>query len=122
MTKRDFLPAAARAARSKLTQIVSRRPFLCGSIVEMKRTCGYAGCKCIVYGKKHKSLYLCLSAAGERKMIYVPSVWEEEILRWVRAYREARHLMESVSSAYLRNFMDAKELKRKAPGKAKRSR
>ena len=113
MPKRAFLPTAARGARSKLTQIVSRRSFLCGSVVEMKRVCGYAGCKCIVQGKKHKSLYLCISAGGRRKMIYVPSEWEEEIVCWVNAYKEARSLMESVSSAYLRNFMEEKELKGK---------
>jgi hypothetical protein len=70
----------------------------------MARTCGTAGCKC-TRGQKHVSLYLSIRVKGRRKMIYVPSDWEERIRSWVRTYQEVNGLVDEVSQACLEQFL-----------------
>jgi len=57
MRPRSHLPDPERRARSRLTQILHDQPFLCGSLVTMRRTCGKPGCKC-TRGDLHPGLYL----------------------------------------------------------------
>lgn len=104
MRHRGGLSVRERSARSHLAQMVHQEPLLRGSLVRMARVCGKPGCRC-TRGKKHVSLYLAIRSSGVRKMIYVPSEWEETVRCWVEAWREADGLLDAVSGECLRRFL-----------------
>lgn len=108
MIHRGSLPVGEREARSRLAQLVHGKAFVCGSLVRMARRCGKPRCKCR-RGKKHISLYLSVRLKRTRKLIYIPSEWEETLRAWVAEYREMGRLIEEVSQANLGRLLKAKE-------------
>ena len=114
MRPRNRLPDPERRARSRLTQILHEEPFVLGSLVTMKRTCGKPGCKCN-RGELHPSLYLALRVRGKRKMIHVPQTMQQPVRQWVANYLEAWHLMEQISEFCLKRFFLKREESRGKP-------
>ena len=108
MYNRSHLSASERRARSRLAQILHQQPFLCGSLVTMRRTCGKPGCRC-TRGELHEGLYLALRVGKKRKMIHVPRALEETARQWVATYQEAGRLMDEVSGQCLTQFLKKKE-------------
>ncbi len=100
-----------RYARSRLTKLVHDYPFIRGSVVEMKNTCGKPGCKC-ARGQRHISYYLSVRYRGKRKMICVPKEWHSRIGDWVRTYKESMKLADVVSESCLNRLLKAKRGKR----------
>ena len=108
MRHRGSMPAAERAARSRLAKLLHERPLLRGSVVSMARTCGKAGCKC-TRGEKHVSMYLSVSAGGKSKMIYIPAGLERTVRTWVGSYREAQELTREVVESCLERLLARKQ-------------
>ena len=108
MSQRRQLPDGERAVRSRLAQIVASYPLVKGGLVSMSRVCGNPRCRC-AKGEKHVSLYVSVRVGKARKMIYVPSAWEETIRRWVETGRQAAQLMDEISQACLQRFLKKKE-------------
>lgn len=108
MRHRGHISAKERKKRSRLAKLLHDRRFLCGSLVTMARTCGNPGCKC-TRGQKHVSLYLSIKHGQKRKMIYIPSRWEQTIRSWVRSYQEMKELTDQVSQLCLQRFLDGKD-------------
>ena len=108
MRPRSHFPDPERRARSRLTQILHEEPFVLGSLVTMKRTCGKPGCKC-TRGELHPGLYLALRVGGKRKMIHVPQSLEAQVRQWVETYQEVWRLMEKVSQACYQRFLQEKQ-------------
>jgi len=104
MRHRGGFSSGERSKRSALSKRVRDRRWLRGSLVTMSRTCGTAGCKC-TRGEKHVSLYLSIRVDGRRKMIYVPSAWEETVRSWVAAYQEVDGLVDEISASCLSHFL-----------------
>lgn len=82
---------------SYLIRLVSKGRFLRGNPVIMRRVCGNPNCRCILEGKKHKSLYISKNKGGTRKMIYVPKPLEEEVRGELKAYQKIKKLIERIS-------------------------
>jgi len=115
MRHRSHLPNPERRARSRLTQILHEEPFVLGSLVTMKRTCGKPGCKC-TRGELHPGLYLALRVGGRRKMIHVPRTLQPSVRQWVANYQETWRLMEQISEFCLeRLFLKKEESRGKGP-------
>lgn len=110
MRHRSHLPPEERRVRSELAKLVHDEPFVCGSLVSMKRVCGNKRCKC-ARGDKHVSLYLAIRVDGKRRMIYVPTQWEETITTWVEDYQKIKTLMDDISESCLRRLLEAKAAK-----------
>ena len=108
---RAHLPAVERAARSRLVQLLSSEPLLCGTAVRMARTCGSKSCRC-TRGYKHVSLYLAIRAGDRRKMVYVPPEWEENVRQWVKNYQEVSALMKKLSQSGLAQMEQWKKQRR----------
>jgi hypothetical protein len=111
MRHRSHLPDPERRARSRLTQILHEEPFVLGSLVTMKRTCGKPGCKC-TRGELHPGLYLALRVGGKRKMIHIPQPMQSSVRQGVAHYREAWRLMEQISESCLKRFLLKEESSR----------
>jgi len=115
MRHRGQFTRSERFARSRLAKLVHEQPFLCGSLVPLKRVCGKEGCKC-QRGELHPGLCVALRVGEKRKMIYVPKALEATARRWVSTYQKAWHLMEEISQASLERFLKGKEKVREAKG------
>ncbi len=119
MHHRGQFSSSERAVRSQVAKLVHDRRLLCGTLVTMARTCGTPGCKC-TRGQKHISLYLSIRLEGRRKMIYIPSAWEETIRSWVGAYRQADGLIQAISQSSLERFLAEKGRTGGPSGRSKR--
>ena len=94
---RKYMDLNLKNITSHLAKIASKGKFLRGNPVIMKRVCGNKNCRCVLEGKKHKSLYISKNKDGKRKMIYVPKRMEEEVIAKLGAYQKIKKLTERVS-------------------------
>ena len=98
MPPRTVLSATERALYSRLRQLLGTPGLLRGNLVEMRRSCGKAACRCRTDpAGRHRSLYLGLSLNGKRRMIYIPPGWEAEVRQWAARYARVRELLEQIS-------------------------
>lgn len=105
---RSSLSAAERSRRSRLTQLVSGRRFLRGTLAPRLRRCGKPNCRC-ARGELHLSLYLVQSRRGKPRQVFVPKEWEERIRQSVRGYQEIQQLLEELSEVEWQRLLDRKE-------------
>ena len=97
-----------REARSRAVKRRAEQPLLRGSLVEMARTCGKAGCRC-QQGQKHVSLYLAVRRNRQRTMLYIPPALEETVRQWVQTGRELDELLDFISQQCLEQLLQQKE-------------
>ncbi len=108
MPSRSQLPDEDRAARSKLLKLLAgANPIARASLVSMARSCGKKNCRC-AKGEKHVSLYLSTRVGKSRKMIYVPPELERQARALVENFRTVEELLEKMSQASLKRFLDRK--------------
>jgi len=100
MKHRSHFSAKERSARSMAAKLMHDRAFIVGSLVQMKRACGKANCKC-TKGAKHVSWYLSIRHKGKRKMICIPRQWERDVIDGINTYREITKHMDTISQASL---------------------
>ena len=108
MRYRGKMSAEERQIRSRLGKLVYVKPFVNGSLLIMKRTCGKKGCRCQKEGKKHVSLYLAYKDGKERKIKFVPKILENDAQALVARYKEFKKLSNIVSLSNLRHFFESK--------------
>jgi hypothetical protein len=108
MPSRSQRSSQERNARSRAVKRVAEQPLLRGSLVEMARTCGKAGCRC-QQGEKHVSLYLAIRRGRQRTMIYIPHALEETVRQWVQTGREIEELLDFISQQCLNEFLQQKQ-------------
>lgn len=110
MKNRMIMEVNERDARSRLTKIVHDKPFIIGSLVIMKRKCGYKGCKC-AKGKKHVSLYLAFNDGKRRKLLCIPKSLEPIVDVAVKTYNESKKLSSEISLSTLKRIINEKKKK-----------
>ena len=73
-------------------------PFVNGSLVRIRRTCGNsAHCHCSRPGDpKHVSLYLTFAEAGKTRTLYVPVDVEKQARHWSDDYRKLKALIQEM--------------------------
>jgi hypothetical protein len=102
MPSRTGQSAAERALYAKLRQLLTTPGLLRGTLVEMQRRCGKPRCRCAREpAARHRSLYVALSRAGQRRMLYIPPAWEADVRHWVARYRQVRAVLEQIAVTYL---------------------
>jgi len=104
---RKYMDLDLKKTTSHLARLLYKGSFLRGNPVIMERTCGNKNCRCVLEGKKHKSLYISKNKDGKRKMIYVPKRLEDEVRAKLDAYQRIKRLIEKISE------LNYKELKMK---------
>lgn len=87
-----------RRLRSELHRLLENADaFIHGSLIEMERCCGNPNCRCVVKGKKHRSLYLSQSQKGTPRMKCLPRESQDQVRRWVENFQKARAHLEALS-------------------------
>lgn len=74
------------------TSLLGREPLVEGCLVEVRRVCGKAGCRCADSKRMRHGPYLHLSLLrqGKTRTIHLPKEWEEEVRAGVEAARRYR--------------------------------
>jgi len=101
---RNFMESELKKATSHLARLVYKGSFLRGNPVVMERVCGNKNCRCVLEGKKHRSLYISKNKDGKRKMIYVPGDLEDEVRAKLDAYQRVKGLTEKISEINYRQL------------------
>ena len=94
---RKYMDLDLKNTTSHLAKLTSKGKFLRGNPVIMRRVCGNKNCRCVLEGKKHKSLYISKNKDGKRKMICIPKRMEEEVMAKLEAYQKIKELTERIS-------------------------
>jgi len=94
---RKYMDLDLKNTTSHLAKLTSKGKFLRGNPVIMRRVCGNKNCRCVLEGKKHKSLYISKNKDGKRKMICIPKRMEEEVMAKLEAYQKIKKLTEKIS-------------------------
>jgi len=102
MPSRTDQSATERRLSAQLRQLLATPGLLRGNLVEMRRACGKATCRCARHpASRHRALYLGLSLQGRRRMVYIPPAWEADVQRWVARYAQVRAVLEQLALRYL---------------------
>lgn len=93
----DNIYRLTRRRDALLKHLAATGPFMNGSLVTIKRTCGNsAHCHCGRGGLKHESLYLTYLEAGKTHTLYIPVDLEKEARRWSGDYRKLKILIRQI--------------------------
>ena len=94
--KRKFsqLRHSLRRLSDELRQLInpsfSDKPVIKGSVYELKRKCGKAGCKCSK-GELHSRMVLSASEKGRTRLRVIPDGLLAEVQIKVKRYKKLRH-------------------------------
>lgn len=78
-------------------RLVRINNFVRGTVVELRRTCTYDGCKKCKSGEKHPADYLSTSKNGKTRLVYIPKYQKSEIIELTENYKELKNLIEDIS-------------------------
>jgi len=96
--------------RRKLTkELHGTGPFIRGSVVELRHSCGKKTCKRCQSGEKHSANYLSLRLLGKTKMIYLSNKDKTRAKRWVSNYRKLLEIAEKLSWLNVQIFTGKKK-------------
>jgi hypothetical protein len=108
MSQRSARPAPERNARSRLAQWITQEPFLRGSLVERRRSCGKPTCRC-QRGQLHRSLYLATRHNDRRVLLYIPRVLEDTVRLWVANGRRIHQQLHDLHQLQLDQLLQRKQ-------------
>lgn len=108
---RKYMDLDLKKTTSHLARLLYKGSFLRGNPVIMERTCGNKNCRCVLEGKKHKSLYISKNKDGKRKMIYVQKRLEDEVRAKLDAYQRIKRLIEKISELNYKELRMKKDKK-----------
>ena len=86
---RQFLVQLCNEIRKLTNPFLSDLPVIKGSVYELKRKCGKAGCKC-AQGELHCRMVVSASEKGKTRLRVIPSGFLVEVQGKVRRYQELR--------------------------------
>jgi len=87
---RHSLRRLSDEVRQLINPSFSDKPVIKGSVYELKRKCGKAGCKC-ARGELHSRMVISASEKGKTSLRVIPHGFLVEIQIKVRRYQELRH-------------------------------
>lgn len=88
---RQSLARLADEIRQIIEPFFSDKPVIKGTVYELKRKCGKAGCKC-TQGELHHRMVVSASEKGRTKLCAIPHGFLIEVQSKVRRYQELRRI------------------------------
>ena len=98
-----------------IKELAAIGPFVDGSLVKVKRTCGNKNCKCYLKSEKHESYYLHYKEKGVTKAVYIPVDLEGEVRQWNEEYKKLKMIIAEitrVNKEIIRRYVTEKKLKK----------
>jgi len=96
---RNAMSAEERRTRSSMTQIVSGKGVIRGTLLERERACGNPRCHCAT-GQKHRAVYLMLREDGKLRQLYIPAAYEARVRQWVANHKQLKELLRQLSDIH----------------------
>jgi len=87
---RQSLTHLSYEIREIIGPFFSDKPVIKGSVYELKRKCGKAGCKC-TKGQLHRTMVLSSSEKGRTRLRVIPHGFLLEVKTRVQRYQKLRH-------------------------------
>jgi len=112
MKHRGGWSEAERRIRSRLHALLGEAGFLRGSLLVIKRRCGNPNCRC-AQGRRHRSLVIEQHRRGRTRMRTVRAEEREKVEQWVKAFREAKGLLEELSELHWEKLAKLKRKRKK---------
>jgi hypothetical protein len=72
------------------------KPFIEGSLKQIRVKCGNPKCKCAT-GEKHTSHILTRKVDGKTKSVYVPIAMVKEVSEWTEEYRKIKEKIRKIT-------------------------
>lgn len=86
---RQSLPRLLTQMRRLIEPYFSDQPVIKGTVYELRRRCGKAGCKC-ARGELHARMVVSASEKGKTRLGVIPRLFFGEVQEKVRRYQELR--------------------------------
>lgn len=96
MTVPDHPGLMRRMRDARVRRLAEAGPLMAGSLVQIAKHCGRAGCRC-QDGEKHVGWYLTRYRDGKTQTTYVPLDMVEEVRAWVEEHRRVKQLIAEIS-------------------------
>lgn len=96
---RQTLLRLAGEIRGLVEPFFSHRPVIKGTVYELKRRCGKAGCKC-ARGELHGRMVVSASEGGKTRLQVIPHGFLGEVQAKVRRYQELRRVRARLGEIY----------------------
>lgn len=100
---RKYMSDRERRARSRLSKIAHDMDVIRACLREVERVCGKVDCHCIRQ-PKHPMAYLSQSKNGRAKSIYISQDKKELSKEWIKNYKEAKELLETISDECIKKI------------------
>jgi len=99
---------------ARIKKIGECKQFIVGSLVESKRKCGNANCRCANGGELHSAHILTKRENGKTKTIYVPVNMVKEVGKWSREYKKVKELIHEIDQLSEKVIVATKKRKKAA--------
>lgn len=111
---RQSLRRDSERINSLIEPFFSDKPVIKGSVYELKRKCGKAGCKCN-RGELHRTMVISSSEKGKIKLRVIPKGFIVEVKRKANRYRKLRRRRKKLIDTHMRmlQVMDEMEQMRR---------
>lgn len=106
-----------RLLDSRVRQFVARGPLLAASLVEIARTCGRVGCRCLS-GHKHVGHYLTFKADGKTRTVYVPQDLLKEVCSWIQEHKRLKQLGKEISQLSIARVLGHVQARKNRQGRS----
>ena len=96
---RQSLSQLAGEIKRVVEPLFSNRPVIKGTVYELKRRCGKAGCKC-ARGELHARMVVSASEGGKTRLQVIPHGYLIEVQAKVRRYQDLRRVRARLGEIY----------------------
>ena len=101
-----------------IKQLQRAKPFIDGSVVKIKRTCGNKEhCHC-GKGILHESYYLTYKEKKKTRTIYIPVDMEDEVREWSKEHKRIKGIIREIcrcQKAIIKRYVKEKRRKKGRP-------
>lgn len=112
---RQRIVRLATRRRAAEEMLLSHKELLKGTVVEVTRSCGKAGCKC-TRGQKHPCYQISASIQGKTRTRHLPQKFLDRVKRLTenyRGFRKARAEWVKINSEMLELINELEDVRRK---------
>jgi len=90
-----------RMLDARLRQLVTDKPVLAASLVQIAKHCGRKGCHCQQGGPKHVGNYLTYKVQSKTRTVYVPLDLLDDVRLWTAEHKRLKVLLAEISQLTL---------------------
>jgi len=95
--------------KTLLKQLAAIGPFLPASLAVTNKRCGRASCRCAQEGPIHPTAHVTWKEDGVTRTLHVPQEAIEEVVQWVKAWKELKRLTSEMGREQRKHLQEIKK-------------